>query len=90
MTDLIPTSKLRIINVDNAVEEIYSFARTLTEQGERPWFEVRYPSPPHLSPAEYIQWQKDQEDTFDAVEVIDGEIVTLPPYAELLAMGGAA
>lgn len=71
-----------------ANEEILAYAKTLQAQGERPWFEVYYPAPAHLTEEEAAQWRARQDHldggTFDAVEVIDGEIHTLPPYSELL------
>lgn len=77
-----PTRKLRVIDTDNAVEEILAFGKHLEAEGERPWFEVWYPAPGrYLGTAE--EWDQKQAEAFDAVEIIDGEIVTLPPYSEL-------
>lgn len=93
MTTLIPTAKLRIIDASNANEEILSFARNLQAEGERPWFEVRYPSPDYLTEEESLEWQArqetlDGEGTYDAVEVINGEIIALPDYRTLEAGEG--
>ena len=76
----IPTQRLDIVEADNANEEILAFARDLEAKGERPWFEVHYPKPEGMTDEEFAV--KDAE-TFDAVEVIDGEIFTLPPYEKL-------
>lgn len=84
MTDLIPTKKLFIRNPDSWEEEMLEFGSQLAEAGERPWFEVRWPAPVNLSAEQARAWIERQEDTYDAVEVIDGVIHTLPPYAELL------
>lgn len=82
----LPHRKLYIHTSAQASEEILQYARHLEVLGERPWFEVRY-SPEGLDPAEKADWLRKQEDVFDAVEVIDGEIHTLPPYEELMAHG---
>ena len=75
----IPTEKLTIIAPTDpltdfdraALEQIRAFAAELVVRGERPWFEVWYPS--------------STADDFDAVEVAeDGTITTLPPYTELV------
>lgn len=78
-----PTSRIRIIDRDNANEEITAHLERLAAEGERPWCEVFYPAPTHLTAAEREQWETAQHDAFDAVELVDGVIVTLPPYAEL-------
>lgn len=78
-----PTAKCVIDNVDNAGSEIFAFLGKLAVEGERPWCEVHYPAPTHLTPSEKAAWELRQLDTFDAVELVDGQIVTLPPYAEL-------
>lgn len=84
MTDSkIPTEGLYVQDPEKANEEIIAFAAELEAKGERAWFEIRYPAPPALSPKEQEEWLRKQEDVYDAVEVIDGEIHTLPPYAEL-------
>jgi hypothetical protein len=83
-TETLPAAKLRIIDSEQANDEILAFAAGLIAEGKRPWFEVRYPTPAGRDDAE---WQAEQEKVFDAVEVIDGVIVTLPPYAELQAAG---
>ena len=87
MSDLIPDISIHISNPENAVEEMKSFAQGLKNSGARPWFEVRYPAPEGLSHEEKSRWLEAQEAVYDAVELIDGEIVTLPPYSELLANG---
>lgn len=83
----IPTQRLDIVEADNANEEILAFARDLEAKGERAWFEVHYPKrdlpedhPDHLTDEEFAEVDAE---TFDAVEVIDGEIHTLPPYEKL-------
>ena len=81
----LPTQRLQILDTDAALDEIQAFAARLIEAGERPWFEVRYPAPAHLSPEQASEWLVSQEGTFDAVEVVDGAIVTLPPYSVLEA-----
>jgi len=86
---LLPVAKLHIGDIERANEEILAYAETLVAMGERPWFEVYYPAPAHLTEEEAAQWHADQEyengGTFDAVEVINGEILTLPPYSVLEA-----
>ena len=75
---------------------IDAFARGLVEQGKRPWFEVHYPAPDHLTDDEAAEWLGRARDSFDALELVNfeldakgravgGELVTLPPYAELEA-----
>ena len=83
-SDLLPTAKMTVINVANANQEILMFAKGLEAEGKRPWFEVRYPAPPQLDESDAEAWRNAAELHFDAVEVIDGEIVTLPAYAVLL------
>lgn len=78
MTDL-PTRRLRVIDTENAVAEIEAFAQRLVDEGERPWFEVHYPRPTWFEGTD-AEWHEAQRETFDAVELVDGEIVTLPPY----------
>lgn len=80
----IPTERLYVQNVDNAGVEIFAFLGKLAAEGKRPWCEVHYPAPTHLFPEQKAEWEKRQLDTFDAVELVDGQIVTLPPYAELM------
>lgn len=82
----LPTRRCYVVNSDNAAEEIRAFLDA-TPAGERAWCEVFYPAPDRLAPDEKAAWEARQLDTFDAVELFDGELVTLPPYAEL---GGAA
>lgn len=83
MADLIPKRRCRVIDPDRAMEEIRTFLETLEGDGERPWCEVWFPAPEHLNADEARAWEQRQAGTFDAVELVDGEIVTLPPYAEL-------
>ena len=75
----IPTRRYRVIDSDNAVNEIRAFLEAMPA-GERKWCEVWYPAPDHRDPDE---WEAEQRETFDAVELVDGEIVTLPPYVEM-------
>ena len=84
MSNLIPTRSLQITDASNWKEEMLAFASQLEHLGERAWFEVRWPVPEHLSQEDSLNWILRQEDTFDAVEVINGEIHTLPPYVELI------
>lgn len=81
----LPTEVLYIQDPDNANDEILEFAKDLEARGERAWFEIRYPAPALLSEEDKKVWWKEQDNFFDAVEVIDGEIHTLPPYVELEA-----
>lgn len=74
-----PTRRLDVVDVDNADAEIAAFAQRLIDEGERPWFEVWYPRPEHFDGTDE-EWDAAQADTFDALELVDGEIVTLPPY----------
>ena len=85
MTDVsaTPTARLEVKNPDEWEAEAFAFAAELIGRGERPWFEVRWPAPPRLEPDEAAAWLERQEDTFDALEYVDGEFRTLPPYAEL-------
>jgi hypothetical protein len=76
----LPTRRLRVIDPDNATAEILAFLERLRDEGERPWCEVVYPAPDHVDPD---VWEAQQEDTFDALELVDGDLVTVPPYAEL-------
>lgn len=78
-----PTESLTITNPDDWEAEAHAFASELVARGERPWFEIRWPAPARLDPEAAAAWLERQEDTFDAVELIDGEFHTLPPYAEL-------
>lgn len=95
----IPTQRLDIVEPAKANEEILAFARDLEAKGERAWFEVHYPKSEGLTDDELvfgdlddheddeddldIDYAEQDEETFDAVEVIDGEIVTLPSYEKL-------
>lgn len=77
----LPTHRCRVIDPDDAMTEIRTFLEGLKASGERPWCEVFYPAPPHRDPDE---WEREQAEAFDAVELTDdGDIVTLPPYSEL-------
>jgi hypothetical protein len=83
MTAPLPTHRCRVVDPDNAMLEVREFLEGLKANGERPWCEVVYPAPAHRNAEE---WETLQADTFDAVELTaDGDIVTLPPYAELEA-----
>ncbi|UVG35178.1 hypothetical protein SEA_CECE_169 [Microbacterium phage Cece] len=84
-TSKIPTEQLFINDRDNADIEILDFADQLVREGKEPRFEVRYPAPKALSKKEKDEWLEKQELVFDAVEVVDGEIRTLPSYEELEA-----
>lgn len=77
----VPTRRVRVINPDDAMTEIRVFLERLTADGERPWCEVWYPRPSHFDGTDE-QWDELQAGTFDAVELVDGVIVTLPPYTE--------
>ena len=79
---LLPTEKLYIKNPAEANDEILDFAEALVLRGERPWVEVHYPKPEGV---DQVFFDSLDADTFDAVEIIDGEIVTVAPYAELMA-----
>lgn len=48
--------------------QLMEFALKLQAEGKRPWFEVFYPGT--------------TEETFDAMELLDGQLYTLPPYNE--------
>lgn len=83
MTAPLPTHRCRVIDPSNAMTEVRGFLENLKASGERPWCEVVYPAPAHRDPDE---WEAAQAGTFDAVELTDdGDVVTLPPYAELEA-----
>lgn len=79
----VPSERLIIENPENAGSEILAFLGNLAAAGKRPWCEVFYPAPARLSPEEKAAWEARQLDTFDAVELVDGDLVTLPPYAEM-------
>lgn len=81
---MLPTLRFRVTDPDDAVSEITTFLQGLPD-GERRWCEVLYPAPAHLSAQERALWDAAEEDTFDAVELIDGVLVTLPPYEELVS-----
>lgn len=81
--ETLPTRRCRVIDPENAVEEIRAFLEA-TPAGERAWCEVWYPAPAHLTPEQKAKWEAAQPDAFDAVELVDGALVTLPPYSELV------
>lgn len=83
-----PTASLTIKDPDNWEAEALALAADLIDKGERPWFEVRWPVPAHLPLAEQHEWLARQEETFDALELVNGVFVTLPPYAELERKAG--
>ncbi len=76
----IPTRRYTVRDPDHANEEIIAFLAGIEADGERPWFEVLYPAPPHI---DADAWAERQEESFDALELVDGELRTLPPYAAL-------
>ncbi len=78
-----PTASLIVQDPDNWEAEARAFAAELEAKGERPWFELRYPAPARLDPLAAAEWLERQEGTYDAVELVDGQFITLPPYAEL-------
>ncbi len=81
----LPSRRIHVIDVPNADTEIRAFLGRLKAEGVRPWCEVFFPAPTHLTGAERDQWLADQDNAFDAVEMLeDGTLVTLPPYTELL------
>lgn len=85
-TPNLPTSRIRVIDRDNANAEIVAHLEGLVALGERPWCEVLYPPPIELDTDKAAAWDERQRtESFDAVELIDGELVTVPPYAELEA-----
>lgn len=94
MTDesKIPTERLHVQDVENWEAEARAFAEKLIQEGKRPWFEVFYPTP-EVALKEGMtdaEWQDRQENlngvgTYDAVELINGQFVTLPPYSVLKA-----
>ncbi|UYL87134.1 hypothetical protein QEH40_gp13 [Microbacterium phage OscarSo] len=82
--DALPTERLYVQDPDNAGVEILAFLGKLAAEGKRPWCEVFYPAPARLAPVDRADWEKRQLDHFDAVELMpDGQVVTLPPYAEI-------
>ena len=87
MEPLIPTEKLYIKDPPNANDEILAFAEALDAQGKRPWFEVHYPKPDGMDD---VTFRVLNNNSFDAVEVKDGVIETLPPYSELAQLGGGS
>lgn len=82
MSSVTPTHRCRVIDPLEAMTEVRTFLENLKANGERPWCEVVYPAPDHRDPDE---WEREQADTFDAVELVDDEVVTLLPYALLEA-----
>ncbi len=84
--EALPSRRCRVIDPDNAVDEIRAFLEA-TPPGERAWCEVFYPAPEGVDPGE---WELGQGDAFDAIELVDGELVTLPAYVELTKAEGAS
>lgn len=74
----IPTERYTVRDPDHANEEITAYLKGLAADGKEPCCEVRYPAPAHVDAAE---WLARQEQAFDAIELVDGELRTLPPYA---------
>lgn len=83
MTAVIPTRRFRVVDADNGMEEIRAFLESVAAEGARPWCEVWWPKPLFFDGTD-AEWDERQAETFDAVELVDGEIVTLPPYVELV------
>lgn len=81
---LLPTHRVTVVNTENAIVEIRAFLEELAAEGERPWAEVFYPPPAHVDPE---TWAHEQGAACDAIELVDGELVTLPPYVELIENG---
>lgn len=78
-----PTHRIFVRDDDpDALATIRAELDALADKGERPWAEVAYEAPHDLTDEQKAQWAIDTEATFDAVELVDGEIVTLAPYAE--------
>lgn len=84
-SEKIPSRRFYVTDPDDANTELIAFLEQLRAVGERPWCEVWYPAPAGATDAEAEEWERAQEDAFDAVELVDGELVTLPPYTELEA-----
>lgn len=94
MTDesKIPTERLHVQDAENWDTEAREFAEKLIQEGKRPWFELLWPTPEHALVGNMTdeEWQDRQENlngvgTYDAVELINGQFVTLPPYSVLKA-----
>lgn len=86
----IPTERLYVQDPDNWEDEARKFAEKLIQEGKRPWFEVFYPTPEAALKEGMTdeEWQDRQanlngEGTYDAIELINGAFVTLPPYSKL-------
>ncbi|WZH36231.1 MAG: hypothetical protein PIR02_15905 [Microbacterium enclense] len=77
----IPTQRYTVRDPNKATEEITTFLEGLAAAGERPWCEVRYPAPDYVE--DKGAWLAEQENTFDVVELVNGELGTAPPYAEI-------
>lgn len=87
----IPTASLTILNPDAWEAEAHQFALQLIEEGKRPWFKLFWPTPVTALADGMTdeEWQDRQENlngegTYDAIELIDGEFVTVPPFSELI------
>lgn len=86
----IPTERLYVQDADNWEAEARAFAEKLVQEGKRPWFEVFYPTPETALKNGMTdeEWQDRQanlngEGTYDAIELVNGVFVTLPPYKVL-------
>lgn len=84
MSERIPSESLTVRNPDEWEAEARAFAAELVALGKRPWFEVRWPAPEWLDADAAAAWLAAQEEAFDAIELVDGVFVTVPPYRELL------
>lgn len=84
MTDSVPTERLVVTDPNKALDEILAFGAQLEAKGQRPWFEVWYPRPDWFEGSD-IEWSAHQAASFDAVEVVAGDINTLLPYDMLEA-----
>lgn len=79
--------RIYVQDLESANEEIVNYLEALEADGERPWCEVFYPAPVELSPEQAEAWYAKQAETFDAVELVNGKLETLPPYADLFPEG---
>ena len=89
VNEKIPTERLYVKSEDDWETEARAFAEKLIQEGKRPWFEVFYPTPKvlpeNMTPEEWQDRQLRLEGvgTYDAIELIEGSFVTLPPYSQL-------